>query len=543
MVRKTLSLIIVLIVAVTAGISLLHSGLPPTHDGEYHVVRFIEFDRVLRSGDLYPRWAPDLNFGFGVPLFNYVYPLPNFLASFFHLFGVNFIDSFKFVLFGAILFAGIFFYFWTKSIFGKKAAVVGATFYLFSPYMFVDAYIRGSIGEVLALALFPALLWSLTELFYNNKKLFLPISSIFLGLIIFSHNILALMFFPVVILYSLLIIFLSKNIKHLIIKLFLLTSLGLSLAAIFWMPALMETKYVVGLQIFDFKNNFPESYQLLFPSWGSGFFGGTAYNQMSVQIGVANLLAIVIGIVAFVRLRGRKESKNIFIIFFLSLFLVITFLMLRVSLPVWETVPLMNYFQFPWRFLSLIILSCSFIAAGCVFVFKQKIFVLVMFALPILFAYSYAHPAYFMNRTDSYYATRSNFIDGTNSVGNSFNTVWFRGEHSRVGTLTQSNSNLLVKNITRNPTKYSFTVIASQSSKLVLNTAYFPGWNASIDGESKTAGFDPNGILSIDVPKGQHNLRVFFSDTLIRKISLFVSIASVIFIITLIFKNWYIKER
>ncbi len=107
-----LPILIVLIFSILAGWSLLKPGLPPTHDGEYHVIRFYEFDKSLRDGNLFPRWAPDLNRGFGVPLFNYVYPLPNYLASFLHLLGISFIDAFKLNMFLACLVGGLFFYFW-----------------------------------------------------------------------------------------------------------------------------------------------------------------------------------------------------------------------------------------------------------------------------------------------------------------------------------------------------------------------------------------------------------------------------------------------
>ncbi len=89
------ALCLVLFAALFAAYPLLHSGLPPTHDGEYHVIRFYEFDKTLRDGNLYPLWGSDLNFTYGVPLFNYVYPLPNYVASFFHLLGSSFIDAFK----------------------------------------------------------------------------------------------------------------------------------------------------------------------------------------------------------------------------------------------------------------------------------------------------------------------------------------------------------------------------------------------------------------------------------------------------------------
>ena len=186
MAKIPLPIIIVLIFAFISGFSLLHKGLPPTHDGEYHVVRFYEFDKVLKEGVVYPRWAPDLNFGYGVPLFNYNYPLPNYYASFLHSFGISFIDAFKLNLFTALLFAGLFFYLWAEVFFKKEGALIGAVFYTFSPYLFVDLYIRGSVGEVWALALFPAFLWAVSQFIYKEKQIFFPTSIVFLSLIIFT---------------------------------------------------------------------------------------------------------------------------------------------------------------------------------------------------------------------------------------------------------------------------------------------------------------------------------------------------------------------
>lgn len=55
--------ILIILLTFPAVFPLLHSGLPPTHDGKYHVIRFYEFYKNLASGVLYPRWAPDLNNG------------------------------------------------------------------------------------------------------------------------------------------------------------------------------------------------------------------------------------------------------------------------------------------------------------------------------------------------------------------------------------------------------------------------------------------------------------------------------------------------
>ena len=105
-----LAVVAILFFAFLAGFALLHPGLPPTHDGEYHVIRFFLFNEALRDGNLYPRWAAHLNNGLGVPLFNFVYPLPNYVASILHFVNISFIDSFKISMFLETIIGGVFFY-------------------------------------------------------------------------------------------------------------------------------------------------------------------------------------------------------------------------------------------------------------------------------------------------------------------------------------------------------------------------------------------------------------------------------------------------
>ncbi|MDO8657993.1 MAG: 6-pyruvoyl-tetrahydropterin synthase-related protein, partial [Candidatus Levybacteria bacterium] len=354
--KKIFPLIIVSFFAFVAGLPLLHEGLIPTHDGEYHVVRFFLFNESFLDGNLYPRWAAHLNNGFGVPLFNFVYPLPNYIAVFLHGFGVSFIDTFKFEMFVATLIGAVFFYLWGKEFWGKLGGVISSIFYTFSPYHFVDIYVRGSVGEVWALAFFPAFLWGFTRFVMTKQRIFLVFSSLLLVLTILSHNILALMFFIFSLLYIALLIYREKNKKYLILNTLCAILFSLGLSAIFWLPAIYETKYVTGLQIFDIASHFPSLYQLLIPSWGSGFRGTGLQNEMSYQIGAANLIAVFFSIVIIFFQIKRKSSKLPYTVFFLTCFIIVFFLMLSVSLPMWKIIPFMNNLQFPWRLLSLEIL-------------------------------------------------------------------------------------------------------------------------------------------------------------------------------------------
>lgn len=543
MVKKIFPVIIVLFFSLFSAFSLLHKGLPPTHDGEYHVIRFYEFDKVIRDGNMYPRWAPDLNNGYGVPLFNYVYPFPNYVSSSLHLLGFSFIDTFKLNMFLATLLGSFFFYLFAKDYWGNLGGIVSSVFYSFSPYRFVDIYIRGSVGEVWALAFFPMFLWSITKFLKNGQKKFLVPSSIFLALIIFSHNILALMFFIFTLYYISLLILNSKNKKNLLLQSFLIIGISLGLSSIFWLPALLEKGYTTGLQIYNVAENFPDLYQLIIPSWGSGF-SGDMETQMSFQIGLGNLLAFLLSLV-FIPLFVKRKSKNIHVIlFFLLWFVAITFLMLKISLPIWNALPLMDYFQFPWRFLSLEILIASFLAGSIFSILFNKyiktIFAVIMIILVFSLGINYAKPPFYHYRNDNYYLTRSNFIDGTNSPGDLFNTIWINKIPSKTNIKIKSENEIKQINlIEKKSTEYKFEIIAKKEVPVIANIAYFPGWSVRIDEKETEIKASKDGLLSFIFPKGKHSVEITFKDTVIRKISAILFFLSLIFIVILSKKAYY----
>src|SRR3989344_2636162 len=518
MLKKILPLVTVFLFAFIAVLPLLHKGLPPTHDGEYHVVRFYEFDKTLRDGSLYPRWASDLNRGYGVPLFNFVYPLPNYIASFFHFLGFSFIDAFKLNMFLASILGAVFFYLWAKAFWGRWGGMLGGVFYTFSPYHFVDIYIRGSVGEVWALAFFPAFLWCITSFVNNKKIIFFVGSCLSLSLIIFSHNILSLMFLPFSFLYIIFLISFQKDKKHLILNSLYIILLGLGLSAVFWVPAIFEKQYVVGLEVFGFENHFADLYQLIIPSWGSGFSGESLNSSLSLQIGIANLLVVFLSL--FLLLIYRKNNRNSHIVlFFIVLFFVIFFLMQKGSLPIWKTVPFINYFQFPWRFLSLEILVASFLAGSVVYFWKSKILTIALIILSFFLGIGYAKVAYYHYRDDNYYLTRSNFIEGTNSPGNAFNTVYFDPSLGKKKAKTEflKGSGVIDQQEIKS-TYYKFKIEALENSEIKVNTAYFPGWSVFVNRAEVKTNITEEGLFSFYLPEGKQDIAIGLKDTPIRNI-------------------------
>lgn len=537
MVKKNLSIIAVILASLIAVLDLLNYGIPPTHDGEYHVLRFQQFYKVLSEGTLYPRWAPDFNNGFGIPLFNYVYPLPNYMAAIFHTLGFGFIDALKLNMATATIVGAIFMYLWARKYWGDLGGIVSSVFYTFSPYHFLDIYVRGSVGEVWSLGLAPGLMWSYLSFTETRNKKFLILSSIFLALLILAHNILAVIFFSFFILYTLYLILNTKEKKLLIQNTIFICFVGLGLSFPFWLPALLETKYVQGLQIFNPIEHFPKLYQLVYSSWGYGFSGIDGAGQMSFQIGIANLIAFVGSIVVLLfskNLPAGRQGKKI-LLFFIALFLVTVFLMTPFSIILWKNIPIMTYIQFPWRLLSVVILISSFLAGSIVYALINKklrylIFGTLIF-LSIELSIRYAKAPFYHKRADQHYLSRSNFTDGTNSPGNAFNTKWLTGvPEKRKDKIEVLSGSAKIKINEIKSTSYSFTADSKENSAILINTAYFPGWTAEIN-DWRTTIEEHNGRILLKLPSGKNNIKVFLNSTFIQKLSYVYFLISILLII------------
>ncbi len=145
------------------------------------------------------------------------------------------------------------------------------------------------------------------------------------------------------------------------------STLGIGLAAIFVVPALFEFQYIRTDQwlanYYDYTNHFPYLFQLFSPFWGFGISVAGPHDQMSFQLGVVPALLAIFSIVPIVR---NSNGMRRFWIFFFVMTAVAVLLMLSLSLPIWETLRLVTFAQFPWRLLTLTNVSLSILAGAIV---------------------------------------------------------------------------------------------------------------------------------------------------------------------------------
>jgi len=397
---------------------------------------------------------------------------------------------------------------WLFALFGLFPAIVGTVVGAYVPYWFVDMYVRGVIGEVWATAFLFAVLF-----FIEQKKYTLLAISI--GFLILSHNIMAMVYSPFILLYMCI-----RNRRAL-----WAFPLGVGFSAFFWLPALWETKYVVGLNTVNFREHFVEIGELLVPSWGTEFSGtGAIGNKISFQIGIIPLVVIGAGLVVYRKVKNAPMKilfKYLSIVFTAAIVLMVSF-----SSVIWEFIKPLAFIQYPWRLLALVIPVASFSAAFWVTAIKKKWLGIILGVLAIVFAYSYAQPVLYEPRNEAYYMSRSNFTDGTSSMGNSFSTIWTGWKDTRATYEVEIDNGSIIKEIHSRYLDKEYSVQMDKDGIVTINTLYFPGWVATVDTKEKPIEYKSDGVIHVLVPVGVHTVRVVFTDTTPRKTGNIISFFS-----------------
>src|SRR3989338_676782 len=517
----------------------LHSGLPITHDGIDHVARIANFYQSLSEGNLIPRWAGNLNWGYGHPILMFLYPLPSYIASIFHFLGFSLIDSIKLVFAASYVLSGLTMFLWVKNFLGEKEGLVASVLYLFAPYRFVDMYVRGAIGEHVAFIFPPLILYFLYKLSENrneilDKKTFLLTlgGALSLGGFILSHNAISLIFAPFILFYALFLVWQNKKYKNPATSFITMFALGGAVSAFFWFPAFFEGKYTLRdiVTAGTYASSFVNPVSLIYSPWN---FGGTG--QFSVQIGLLNILAVLSLPLVLKKLKERRLL--IFYVFAFSYFLISVFFMLAISNPLYNILTTLQKLQFPWRFLSVSIFMASIMGAFLVYSIpkKQKVFAAGLIIIAsITLSFNYWKVKGYLYRDDS---SLRGIYKSTTDTGESA-PIWsvrFMEKESK-DTIEIIEGEAVIKKLARNSAKHSYEIdVITDNARIKENTLYFPGWKIFADGTSLNLQFqDPNhrGLMTFNLSKGHHKVYAVFEETKLRLFADYVTIVSIITVIS-----------
>jgi len=516
-------LLVILFIHIICVLPLINPGIPSNHDAQLHTARLAAYYKAFEDGQVVPRWAADLNYRYGTPLFIFYAPLSGYLGSFFHWLGASFEVSYKILIAGAFVLAPVTFYLWMLHLFPPPVAFISALFYGLAPYHFLDLYVRGAISELMFLAIVPLLFLAIERV---RKLVSLPtilFAGVIYGILIISQNIMALIFSVVALSYSLIRLSLDrKTIMYLIVIFFT----GLSLSAFYWIPAFVEQKYTHS-QLFiakKYTEHFPSPFQLVISPWGYGTDvrkpGG-----LSPQIGP---LYTVIALIGLFLLRKIIKTYKRLTYWALGVLGLAIFFSLRFSSIFWNIIPFMQKFEFPWRFTAVSSFAIAVISAAVFFTLKHKIIHSVAIIFLLLSSITFIASQPFETNSDSYYSSY-----GSSTDFGAVTPVWTAGDPYEnpkhpveiIGGIGN------ISDYRRLATRHTFRVNAQTDMSILDNTLYFPGWQARIDGTKTPIEFQNSnhrGLITLNVPQGTHAIEVSFHDSPVRFVANIISIATIV---------------
>jgi hypothetical protein len=492
-------------------------GYFESHDGEWMVIRFTAFHQTLRGGQFPVRFVDRLNNNYGYPVMNFLYPLPFYLAELPKVIGFNFVDSIKIVFVFSALVSTLAMFWALSQLFDKLSSFTGSVLYFFVPYRFVDLYVRGSLGENLAFAFVPLIFGSVLKV-KNGEKIFLPLLAIFVAGLISSHNVIAAIFIPSLLIFT----FLKsrRNFEKILGTFFL----GFLIYAFFWIPAIFDLRFVrlSQFKVSEISDHLVNLNDILFPSWGFGP-APSAVSGLSTQLGTVSILIILSYM--FKRFFDRKKSK---LADFMATSIVITiFFMIKPSQFFWKTVPFMDIIQFPWRLLSLTVFASAFLASFLVNSSQKKILLSsLIIVTAVTSTIAYTKPLNFIDRGDGFYSTN----EDTTTVRDEYLPLWVKEkpQNRAYQKLEVVNGQAEISQNIRS-SNYRAQIKSKEDSQIKVNTIYFPGWQILANGKKLNIDYQNNfGLMNFKLPKGEYNVIISYKRTPVHLISEAVSFASII---------------
>lgn len=550
---------------------LARPSLPRETDAELHVFRAAELAYAIRGGALYPRWASDFYYGYGYPIFNYYAPLAYYLANLLSLaqpgaavWGVRGVFVLTFLLAGAGMY-GL-----GRRLGGAPAGLVAASGYLFAPYFYlIDPHLRGDLAEFFALGLAPPVFWLLLTHRQASSRLSLAAASIGVAALILSHNLLALAFFALLAgwtAWSLGAAALRRGPQAVRRAAGMLAPLaiGVALSAFFWLPVALERGEVqlgnlIGPGHFDFREHFLTLIDLFGPAVPLDL--GSVNPEFRLNLGLPQVALGAAGALALAdafRRRADPSARPAVAradwLYWLLTLAALLLLMTAASRPLWEAVPLLPFFQFPWRLLGPAALSLALLGAfstrwlmrlparGRPAALALLVCAPALGVLPILVPPAWGD----FGPTD-----RLAMLDfelnglalGTTSTGDFLPAAVqmvpapnpdLIASYRAGAPVDRVNRRTLppgarVELIAQGPIDESYHITSPEGFTLRLYRFMFAGWRASIDGvPARIEIAQPEGFMTVPVPPGEHTVRVWLGTTTARQAASAISAAALL---------------
>lgn len=518
-----------------------------THDLPNFMPMMKQFDKVLRSGVLYPRWNPDFNKGYGTATANFYPPGSFYVTSLIN----SVINNWTFtllVLCTLSLAASAFsFYLLSRSFYSRLASIVAALLYMLLPIHQMDLYWRGGIPQFVGYAFMPIVLYFAYKLGSEGSLKYYAALGGFHGIYLLTHIPVGYLFTYVVALYAVLWAVRDKT-PRVALRIAGGMAISILVSAIYWLPAALEGKYAYewATEVFPYHH----VYLSLAPNPDPFTINIQAiftYNALALIVTYVILRTMGKSNASYSdQLSSTEEQRTRTVEFHTRIWIILgiltPFMTTSFSIHISKLIPRIQIATPPFRWLAVASLFTSLLIAASIDVLLKhrelgktrrlayQLSLGVVIFLNLWLTVRWIIPGALSNPT---FVPTADFVDGGFTPRGS--TLPDRLPDTPQAVITPEGGDSQV--VDWLPTHRKVAVRVDQPSELRMKTYNFPGWTARIDGKPVTMRSDKDGVQQIDVSPGIHIVETSFDSTPARTAGTLISVLGFLLVLGLSFAN------
>ena len=530
---------------------LFGEGMILTGDN-LHAWRLLEMNNCISDGQIPCRWAAGLGNGYGLPLFNFYPPLPYYAGDILHRLGFSYLNTVDALFIIGLVAAGLSMFLLGRGLWGNLGGIVSAIAYVYAPYLALDTYMRGALGELWALAIAPAVFWAVYQLITTERARYTFAIALFSALLLLSHSLATMILLPMVAIWA--AVLLSTRGRN-AWKPALLGSAGalwgLGLAAFFTLPMLAEG----GDVQLESTAEFPFLFQAHFTTVGDLFlerssdYGflleGAGGSGTPIQIGWFHWalagLSIPAGSLLF---RSGRRTPAIAVLLLAGFFAAGTFMAISASESVWDTFDALRFLQFPWRYVGLVSLAAAGLAGVWLAALRERAVWLRFIVAGLLVGLFVGSGQTFFDPLHRCTVEADRAIPCPGSDAEYFSDGPYRAsEEGSIRDYLPAAVDVIpepaglavfvlgdagpVTALNRQSDRLAFEIDAASSVHVETAIFDYPAWTVRIDGAAvdHTAS-ERHGLITFDVPEGEHAVEVTLGSSGIARLSNWISLLS-----------------
>ncbi len=551
-----LSLISILI-AIPAISAIWRQGYYPMHD-DLQLMRQLEMDKCFKDKQIPCRWVPDMGYGYGYPLFNFYPPFPYYLGQVFRSLGLTYITTVKIVFTLGFVVSAVGMYLLAETFWGPAGGLVSSVFYIYAPYHATDLYVRGAINEFWAIAWYPFVLLGIYKVISSKSNKNIAFLALFTSLLMLSHNPMLMIFTIISLIWAFYWMFEQKSL--LALKRLIISAIwALGLAGFFTLPVLFEQKLVhvetLTIGYFNYLAHFLDLRQLFIKmNWGYGESVFGPNDTMSFNIGYLHSI-VWLAVTLLGLFKWKKDKKFSRVVLLISgTTLLYTFMTHWKATAIWQHIKPLEFLQFPWRLLSVIIFGTSFIAGSLV---RDKAKSSAIVAALLIIAVVVTNVRYFQWRDKWPWVTDEHKFSGElwrlQTTAGIFDYLpkWIplppanppQGDAQIISGVGTTHTDIKLSNYQ----KYNVEVYSDYLT-WQLNSFYFPGWTYFINNHKITVNpqqdLNPEyGIPRFSLKQGTYVIEAKLLSTPTQRLGNILSAISWTSLIVLVFYWWSLHSR